>query len=645
MKLYIAEKPSLGRAIADVLPKPHKKENGYIRVGNGDCVSWCIGHLLEQAEPHQYDPAFKSWSFDTLPILPNPWKWQVKPKTRSQYTVLKNLIKQADHLVHAGDPDREGQLLVDEVLQHLKVPAGKMASAERLLISDLNPSAVRKALQQQRGNREFIPLSTSALARARADWLYGINLTRALTLQGRKVGYDGVLSVGRVQTPVLGLVVRRDREIEAFVPKPFYPVLAHCQAGPDDPSMAFSAKWIPSEACQPWQDEEGRVLHRPLAENVARRITGQPATVESYEDKPKKIPAPLPYSLSALQIDASKAFSMSAQQVLDTCQKLYETHKLITYPRSDCRYLPTGHFSQAGEVSGAISSNCQKLSPLPSELNLSQRGRCWNDSKVEAHHAIIPTARKMDLAKLGKAEAQLYELIARQYLMQFMPACEQTSQKARLEIAGGQFEASVTTERDPGWKALMMSQRKADKLDPLPKLKAGQVLFCREGEVLEKQTEPPKAYTDATLLAAMTGIARFVRDAELKKILRDTDGIGTEATRASIIELLFKRGFFVRQGKQIRSTDAGKALIDSLPESLTLPDMTAQWEQQLDRIAQQQARYQDFMGLLEQQLHQLIDQTGQTLPEALRGVKAQGKRRKSFGRRKSAGQNRRKKSA
>ena len=239
MILYIAEKPSLGRAIADVLPKPHKKGDGYIMDANGNYVSWCVGHLLEQAEPDAYDPAYKSWQLAHLPIVPDSWKLKPKSKTRSQLSTLKKLIKQASSLVNVGDPDREGQLLVDEVIAHAGVKADKLAQTQRLLISDLNPSAVKRALGQMRSNKEFVPLSTSALARSRADWLYGMNMTRAYTIQGKKVGYQGVLSVGRVQTPVLGLVVRRDEEIANFVPKPFYEVLAHLLT---DKNESFSAK-------------------------------------------------------------------------------------------------------------------------------------------------------------------------------------------------------------------------------------------------------------------------------------------------------------------------------------------------------------------------------------------------------------------
>lgn len=285
MKLYIAEKPSLGRAIADALPKPHKKHDGYIEVANGDCVSWCIGHLLEQAEPDDYDERFKKWQFEHLPIVPEHWQLKAKPKTRKQLTILKKLIKKATTLVHAGDPDREGQLLVDEVIEQAKISQAKKQNIQRLLISDLNLTAVKKSINSMCANRDFIPLSVSALARSRADWLFGMNLTRAYTLAGQKAGFGNVLSVGRVQTPILGLVVNRDNEIANFVSKPFYEVLAHLVT-PEQQS--FTAKWIPSKACEPYQDEEGRVLNKALAENVTSRIANQPANVTALEQKQKK---------------------------------------------------------------------------------------------------------------------------------------------------------------------------------------------------------------------------------------------------------------------------------------------------------------------------------------------------------------------
>lgn len=404
-----------------------------------------------------------------------------RPSVSKQLNAIKKLLGEATVVIHAGDPDREGQLLVDEVLEYL------------------------------------------ALARSRADWLYGINMTRAYTLLGRNAGYNGVLSVGRVQTPVLGLVVRRDEEIENFVAKDYFEVKAHIVTPADE---HFVALWQPSESCEPYQDKEGRLLHRSLAEHVVKRIAGQPATVTDYSDKRESETAPLPYSLSTLPIEAAKRFGLSAQQVLDTCQRLYETHKLITYPCSDCRYLPEEHFA----------------------------GR----------HAVIN---------------------------------------------------AITVH--------------ASGLLPLPVLAKGDVLLCEKGEVVERQTQPPRPFTDATLLSAMTGIARFVQDKTLKKILRETDGLGTEATCAGIIELLFKRSFLFKKGRYIHASEAGRALIHALPSSAALPDMTANWEATLTLISEKQRRYQDFMQPLTETLSGLIEQARQNRSaSAFRGLQAPQKTQK-----------------
>ncbi|NQZ07823.1 MAG: DNA topoisomerase III [Algicola sp.] len=644
MKLYIAEKPSLAKAIAEVLPRPHKREDGCIRVGNGDCVSWCIGHLLEQADPEHYDPAFKKWQLEHLPILPQQWALKPKAQTRKQLTVLKKLIKQADSLVHAGDPDREGQLLVDQVIDYAGVSAAKKANIQRCLISDLNPQAVTRSLGNLRDNKEFIPLSTSALARSRADWLYGINLTRAYTVQGKKVGYDGLLSVGRVQTPLLGLVVRRDLEIESFVSKPFYEVLAHLNTTENE---SFSAKWQPSEACQPYMDEEGRVLVKGLAQNVAGRITNQPGKVTLCDKKLKKQAPPLPYNLSALQIDSAKRFGMNAQQVLDVCQGLYERHKLITYPRSESRYLPKDHYHQATSVIGAVGNNCNAMSTFANQANPQIKSKAFNDSKVTAHHAIVPTEKHTDTSRLSGPEQQVYELIARQYLAQFFAHHEYNDTKLEVMVNGGLFKAASKQTVKQGWKVMYpkgkskqaKSAQGKDNDDEqaskqLPNLNVGDDLQCYKGEVIEKNTQPPAHFNDATLLAAMTGISRYVKDPEIRKILSETDGLGTEATRAGIIELLFKRSFLQRSGKTITATQAGRGLIQSLPEVATQPDLTAQWESVLSQICHKEASYTGFMTSMIATLNGLVETARNELPVHLKGVTAAPRKKGSWGKKK-----------
>ncbi|WCE28914.1 DNA topoisomerase III [Vibrio sp. SCSIO 43137] len=606
--LYIAEKPSLGRAIAAALPGPQKKDQGFIRCGNGNVVTWCIGHLLEQVEPDAYDERYKKWNLNDLPIVPQQWQLKPRRTASKQLTVIRKLVKESAQIVHAGDPDREGQLLVDEVIDYLKVSAAKKSAMQRLLISDLNLPAVKRALKQMRSNKEFIPLSVSALARSRADWLYGMNMTRAYTLLGQKGGYQGVLSVGRVQTPVLGLVVRRDEEIENFVPHDYFILTALIPYQDNGTSFDIRARWKPSEACKPWQDEEGRVLSRKLVENVAGRIAGQPAKVTEAEQKNSKQAPPLPYSLSALQIDAAKRYGMSAQQVLDCCQSLYEKHKLITYPRSDCRYLPMEHYSQAGSVVEAIGNNAAELSDGIRGADLSIKSKTWNDKKVEAHHAIIPTPKKASVNAMSGNEMKVYQLIARQYLMQFYPHAVYAEAKLVFDIAGGCFIAKGRQLTELGWRALLGKvQKEEEGVDKVPPLAKGTELICREGEIKDKKTEPPKHFTEATLLQAMTGIARFVEDKELKKILRETDGLGTEATRAGILDTLFKRQLLTRQGKSIHSSPAGRGLIHALPNESTYPDMTAHWEHQLQGMAERNQAYQPFMMSLQTQVTGLID--------------------------------------
>ena len=623
MKLFIAEKPSLGRAIASALANgsggSEKRGDGFITLPNGDCVSWCIGHLLEQAEPHVYNSEYKSWRIQHLPIVPEEWKLQPKKETKSQLGVLRKLVKAADELVHAGDPDREGQLLVDQLIDYLNVSSKKRSTIQRLLVSDLNTAAVKRALTQLQLNRNFASLSASALARSRADWLYGINMTRAYTIQGRKVGYDGVLSVGRVQTPVLGLVARRCEEIETFVSKPFYEVCAHVVTADGE---RFTATWRPSEACEPYMDDMRRVLLKKLAEKVVSSITDRPANVKKYEKKNKKQPQPLPFSLSVLQIDAARQFGLSAQIVLSTCQALYERHKLITYPRSDCRYLPQEHHREASSILDSIKTNQAHFSQLIDGADTSIKSLAWNDKNVTAHHAIIPTQRKVAASALSRAEQQIYGLIARQYLAQFFPVHQYADTRVELVIEGGLFVATAKTILKPGWKVVFLTDKAKDKEKFLPPLSLGQTLHCERGELLEKNTTPPQYFTDATLLAAMTGISRFVSSAVIRKILKDTDGLGTEATRAGIIELLFRRGFLTRKGRQIHATDAGRGLIKALPEEATLPDMTAEWEATLNAISRRETHYSEFMNPLQAQLHKLIDNSGSGSMESLRGVTA-----------------------
>ena len=624
-RLFIAEKPSLARAIAEVLPQPHRRDN-YIECGP-DIVAWCAGHILELAEAEAYDPAFKSWKLEHLPITPSDWKLAVK--TPDLLKTIKALLPHVDLVVNAGDPDREGQLLVDEVLHYL----GFRGRVDRLLVSDLNPSAVRKALGALQPNSNFRRLYDAALGRQRADWLYGINMTRLYTVLGRASGYqDGVLSVGRVQTPLLGLIVRRDLEIESFVTKPYFSIVADI-AGAAHP---FAASWRPGSGDDSALDEEGRLVNRALAGAIERKIAGQLATVARATRDKKTEPPPLPYALSDLQIDAGRKLGLNPKTVLDVCQALYETHRLVTYPRSDCSYLPEGHLAQANDVVRAIAGVDHQLAAAVAGADLSIRSKAWNDGKVTAHHAIIPTPRA-SAPGLSKDERSVYNLIARRYLAQFCPPHEYYQLDAELTVAGERLVANGRQQIAPGWRHLYETSSddgQADGTDPdapapdddvdphspIPPLQIGQVLRVAKARTLEKKTKPPHRFTAASLVQAMTGIARYVSDPRIKALLRETDGIGTPATQAAIIQRLFDRRYVEEKKRVIYSTPTARALIQALPTVATQPDLTALWESTLRKVQEGQAPLDGFLHAVRMQLGELVARAKSAGPLTLPGA-------------------------
>ncbi|PVY69804.1 DNA topoisomerase-3 [Tamilnaduibacter salinus] len=605
MRLYIAEKPSLARAIAAALPGRPKRRQGWLECDDGVCVSWCVGHLLSPAEPGEYHPEWQRWRLQTLPIIPESWKASPRESVRDQLAILQSLIAKADSLVHAGDPDREGQLLVDEVLRYCQV----RIPVDRVLINDLTPDAVQRALADTRDNRQFRRLSHSALARQRADWLYGINLTRAYTLRYQQQGEQGVYSVGRVQTPVLGLVVQRDRTIAHFTPRPFYSLTVQARPDTSDNSH-FIARWQAGERHETSLDEEGRLLDRSIAETIAGEVQGQTGTITNARFREREEAPPLPLSLSVLQIEAGRLFGLSARDTLDTAQSLYEKHQLITYPRSDCRYLPEGHFMERLRVTDAITAVAPELSSDTESMDTSRRSRAWDDQQVDAHHAIIPTTRQRPAGPLSRREQQVYQLVARYYLMQFFPPATHREGRLDLAVEGHDFRATETGVVAPGWKQLEPRSRESEspgsRRPPLPRLETGDAVQITDTGIRDRETTPPRHFTDATLLSAMTHIARFVEDAEQRRTLRETDGLGTEATRAAIIETLFQRDYLYRDGRAIRATDKGMNLIDALPDTMAKPDMTAQWEATLEQIRQGNGDPRQFLGELETHIRALI---------------------------------------
>ena len=610
MRLFIAEKPSLARAIAEALPGPQKRVRSHIECGAGDVVAWCAGHILEMAPPEAYGEAYKTWRLESLPITPTDWKLEVS--SPDLVASIRRLLRDAKRVVHAGDPDREGQLLVDEVLHFL----GYRGPVDRLLVRDLSPEAVRRQLGALEPNGKYRPLYESALARQRADWLYGMNMTRLYTLLGRGPGgQGGVLSVGRVQTPLLGLIVARDRAIAEFRPVPYYVVAAEIGAGGGE---TFRAVWSPGPSAE--LHPEGRLLSREAADAVRDRTRGREGRVAECGEERKTEAPPLPYALADLQVDAGRRARMTAAQVLDACQSLYETRRLLTYPRSDCPYLPEGHCAQAREVLAAIARQAPAFGPAIAKADLTLRSKAWNDKKVGAHHGIVPTpaAGSGTPVELTASERAVYELVCRRYLAQFYPPHEFLQTRARLEVAGESFTASGRQVLVLGWKALSEPQTDDDSADgeptaaekestaPLPALRLGDAATALEVTVTGKHTTPPKPFNDASLIAAMCGVARFVRDPAVKKILTEADGIGTPATRAAIIETLFERGYVARVGRSVVSTETGRALIACLPEVATTPELTATWEAALRAVAAGTQTSGAFLARVGAHLAQLV---------------------------------------
>lgn len=578
MRVFLCEKPSQGKDIARVLGAGQRGNGCYS--GSGTVVTWCIGHLIEAAPPEAYGEQYKRWSIDQLPILPERWRVEVKPKTAAQFKTVQQLLAKATELVIATDADREGEMIAREIVELCDY----RGPIQRLWLSALNDASIRKALSALKPSAETLPLYYSALARSRADWLIGMNLSRLFTVLGRQAGYDGVLSVGRVQTPTLRLVVERDREIARFVSVPYWAVEAVLSAG----GQSFVAHWTPPQGCT---DDAGRCLHQPVAQQAAERMraagTVQVASVET--ERVREGP-PLPFDLGTLQEVCSKQLGLDVQETLDIAQALYETHKATTYPRSDSGYLPESTLAEVPAVLDAVLATDPSLRPLMERLDRMQRSRAWNDGKVTAHHGIIPTLEPASLSAMNEKELAVYRLIRAHYLAQFLPHHEFDRTVAQLSCGGQQLQAVGKRVVVAGWRQVL-AEPKAEDADSepqrsqvLPALREG--LACEVGQVELKalKTLPPKPYTQGELIAAMKGVAKLVTDPRLKQKLKDTTGIGTEATRANVIGGLLARGYLLKKGRAIRASDAAFTLIDTVPPAIADPGTTAVWEQALDMI-------------------------------------------------------------
>ena len=608
MRVFIAEKPSVAKALAGELGQTGRGD-GFIECG-GDVVTWCFGHMLEQADPDIYLPedvpktlaGKKVWRAEDLPIIPETWITEPKQDAKQQLSAIGSLLKKAAIVVNAGDPDREGQLLVDAVLEHFN----NTKPVKRFWVSAQDSVSVKRGLAALKDNGGYAGWGQAAQARGRADWLIGMNLSRAYTLRSQRGGGQSVLSIGRVQTPTLAIVVARDREIEGFKPVDYFNINGTFQHA----NGTFRAKWLPKEE-QAGMDSEGRLIDRQVADAVVKAVAGQVGLVIEHTDTPKKEQHPRAFALSDITLLASKKFGCSAEEVLKVCQSLYES-KLTSYPRTDCDYLPESQHADAPLVLAALKKINPDLTKIIEAADPSIKSKTWNDEKITAHHGIIPTMHEGNISALSASERNIYALIVRAYLAQFFPLHEYMSTKIIVGIEGEAFGVTGKTVTRNGWRAVYNEKTDDDGTEDegdkqsLPAVKKGDPATCQAATLEPTKTTPPARFTEGTLGKAMENIHKFVTDTEHKKVLKDGDGIGTSATRASIITELRNKKFLEPKGKAIVSTQLGRGLIDALPEVVRSPVLTALYERMLKKIEQGDGSMADFMAKQEQFIREQV---------------------------------------
>lgn len=595
MRLFIAEKPSVAKAIAAELGISGKSANS-IQCRDGSTVTWCFGHLLEQAEPDEYLPddvpktkkGKKIWRMEDLPIFPKDWKSYPKSDAgvKKQLSAIGKLIKSADVLVNAGDPDREGQLLVDEVIEHFKA----RKPVKRFWVSAVDPVSIQKGLAALKPNVDFAGMRDAARGRSRADWLLGMNLSRAYTLANKPEGGKGdLIAVGRVQTPTLTMVARRDYAVKNFKPVPYLSISASLQAK----GSVFSAKWRPRPD-QPGLDEDGKLLiDLDRGRSLVQRLSMESqASVVSAETKRRKMAQPKAYSLADIQIEASRLFGYTAEETLNTCQSLYETHKVTSYPRTDCSFLPESQFPDAPRVLAAVAKTFPATSKAISLADTSIKSPTFNDKKITAHHGIVPVANVGDWGKFSDKEKNVYRLIAQRYIAQFFSAHEYDATEIVLNLGGEAFVAKGNVVVRKGWKVLFSAKETDEKFHPdetsegqnLPSLVEGERVTVAGVNGKELQTKPPAYFTEGTLIAAMENIWRSFDTPALQERLKEAGGIGTPATRAAIIAELKRKKYLEPQGKALHCTEAGRTLLKKVSPHIRSAEMTAQFEEKLKLV-------------------------------------------------------------
>ena len=612
--LVVAEKPSVARDLADALPGAFTNEETHYE-GDDYVVTFAVGHLVQLVDPEVYDEKLKKWRMADLPIVPEEFKLAPRDaKAKKQLKAIHKLMKRddIDRIINACDAGREGEL----IFAYIYETAGIDKPVQRLWVSSMTKQAIREGFERLRPGEELQPLEAAARSRSEADWLIGMNATRAATIRGR-AWVGGVVSLGRVQTPTLAMMVQREREIQAFTPEPYRLVRARF-----DPR--YEGMWFEGDETRIFGD-----LSR--AEQIVEKVTGKDGTVEKMEQKEQSERPPLLYDLTSLQRDANRRFGFSARRTLQAAQSLYEDKKAITYPRTSSRYL-------SGDMVPFLKPTAETLVPI-GEFAAAARyvlgldrlplQRVVNDARVSDHHAIIPTDVEHDVSRFSPDEGRVFDLVARRFLAVFHPSARYQRTEVVTLVEEERFRTRGKITLEPGWRRVYGLESEADKQAgksdddtdesaELPKLEQGQTVRCDKAEFEDKQTKPPPRYTEATLLSAMETAGKRIDDEELREAMKES-GLGTPATRAETIEVLIRREYIERAGKELQPTPKGLQVISMLEEHpLTSPELTGDWEKRLSDIEHGSGDRKEFIKGIVDLTTQTVEQIAALDKEKLR---------------------------
>ncbi len=618
--LFIAEKPDMGKKIAaaraTLLGVSMQAGTGFIKVGQ-DIITWVMGHMYELQEPHYYDPKWKNWRIEDLPIMPNKFvrKAYGDDYKTKQLGIIRNLLKQVEIVVNVGDAEREGQLLIDELLYEMGWdPFGD--KTKRLWIQSYVEKDLHKAMNNMSPNKDKMGYYLAAFERQKADWVHGLTLTRFYTVKARQAGAETTLTVGRVQTPTLKLVVDRDRAIENFKRVKHYKPSGFFK----HENGSFRAEWEIPDGTDGMDPEGKYLIDKKVADDVAAKIMGKQGKIFDYVASRQRKAPPLPYSLDTLTKACTSKFQLTGDELEKILQKLYEELGIISYPRTGTEHLPTSiHKEEAPAILTALAQSSSTVNAA-SKADLRIKSDAFNDSKITDHWGIVPTtgftASKYN--GLNQTEKNVFDLIALRFIAQFYPDQEWNAMKATVLCEGLKFKANGRQAVAAGWTAVYDTSEEGEESDDedtdqsIPEMKKGDPVVTEKTLIRDATTSPPSSFNDGTLIEAMRFVWKFVTDPEIKKLLKD-GGLGTPATRKNIIGALLQRGYLKRKGKTgLISTDQGRAIIDAVPDRVSSPELTAIWEQQLDRIEKGEANAEHFHQAIRKSIAELLERIKNT---------------------------------